>query len=98
MHSNVNDYEVYDSADESHYDGNLYDPQDYEEYNTDYEDDEYDIDEYAGPLPNAMRRIMRLSLILLLLLFIAAVILFAVIPYVQAMSHSAPPLLPALQA
>ena len=95
MHSDVHDYDVYDSADEEIYE---YDPQDYEEYEAeDYHDEEY-YDDTVTVHADGGQRVLRLGLILMLLLLITAVIIFGVIPYVEAMTNTAPALLPPVQA
>ena len=94
MPSNVNDYEVYDSTNEDFYDEYQYDLQDEEADEIGYQDD---YEDYIA-VPSGIHRIMRLGMLLLVLLLVAAVIIFGIIPYVQAMSNSAPPMLPPVQA
>ena len=93
MHSELTDYDVYDSTDEENYTDYPYEPQDDDYYHEDnYSDDA--VEQYA----HGGQRVIRLGLLLMVLLLIAAVIIFGVIPYVQTMSNHAPPLLPPVQA
>lgn len=90
MHS-VNDTEIYESADEET--DYQYDPQDDElEYTYHEKYDDVEVRSQGG------QRVLRLGLLLMVLLLIAAVIIFGVIPYVEAMTNHAPPLLPPVQA
>lgn len=97
MHSNVNDYELYDSATEDLYEEYQYEPQEEEDGELSSQDDNDESGVYTSAA-HGMHRIIRLVLLLLVLLLIATVILFGVMPYVEAMSNSVPPLLPAVQA
>jgi hypothetical protein len=93
MHSEINDYEIYDPANDEGYDD--YDLQDYEAYSESYEDE---AEENFVTAPSGGHRVLRLSMILLVLILITALILFGVIPYVEAMTSNVPPLPPPVQA
>jgi hypothetical protein len=92
MHSNVNDFDVYDPEIDEDYDK----PHDNEFY--DPLGNEYEAIEYPDSIQNGGQRVIHLLLLLLVLLLIAAVILLGVIPYVEAMTQSIPPLPPPVQA
>lgn len=96
MHSEINDYEVYDPEIDENYDEQWDENQEYEAYID--EDDYYEEEVDFLPARSGGRRVLRLGLMLLVLILIASVILFGVIPYVEAMTNNAPPLPPPVQA
>lgn len=88
-------YEEYEDYSEG-YEDDVYDDYPYEDDERYHEDDE--IEEVINYRPADRGRVLRLMLMILLVLLLVSVIIFGVIPYVEAMSQSnVLPLPPAVQ-
>jgi|GEM_PF-7037163 len=83
-------YDEYDSYQYEH-EEDVYDDYPHDDYEYDY-DDEIAIETDNHPAGKA--RVLRLLIVILLVLLVVAVIIFGVIPYVEAMSQGTAPALP----